>query len=64
MGGKTWIAGVKLETKHDRLMIGVAGRLADGKPWNQITEYRQIVGCDGSGYELISRSASGSTIVI
>ena len=29
-----WAAGVELQAKHDRLMMGVAGRLAKGKVWN------------------------------
>lgn len=29
-----WAAGVELRGKRDRLMMGVAGRLANGKAWN------------------------------
>ncbi len=31
---KAWAAGVELDAKHDRLMMGVAGRLAKGLAWN------------------------------
>ncbi len=31
-----WAAGVELQAKHDRLMMGVAGRLEQGKAWNII----------------------------
>jgi DNA invertase Pin-like site-specific DNA recombinase len=30
---KAWAAGIELEAKHDRFMMGVGGRLAQGKPW-------------------------------
>jgi DNA invertase Pin-like site-specific DNA recombinase len=30
---KAWAGGVELEAKHDRFMMGVAGRLAKGLPW-------------------------------
>lgn len=32
---KAWAAKMELEAKHDRMMMGTAGRLQNGKPWNQ-----------------------------
>ncbi len=31
---KAWAAGLELEAKHHRLMMGVTGRLRQGKAWN------------------------------
>src|SRR5262249_42735551 len=31
---KAWAAKMELDAKHDRMMMGTAGRLASGKPWN------------------------------
>ena len=31
MGGKVWVAKMELDAKHDRVMMGVAGRLQQGK---------------------------------
>lgn len=36
---KAWAAGVELQAKHDRMMMGVAGRFEDGKDWNGCTPY-------------------------
>ncbi len=31
---KAWAARMELDAKHDRMLMGVAGRLAQGKAWN------------------------------
>ena len=36
---KAWAAGVELEAKHDRFMMGVANRLSKGKVWNAEPPY-------------------------
>ncbi len=36
---KAWAARMELDAKHDRFMMGVAGRLAKGKAWNHIPPY-------------------------
>ncbi|GAB4577534.1 MAG: hypothetical protein Fur0022_02650 [Anaerolineales bacterium] len=36
---KAWAAKMELDAKHDRFMMGVAGRLASGKGWNQAPPY-------------------------
>lgn len=41
---KAWAARMELDAKHDRFMMGVAGRLAQGKAWNGGTPY---------GYEVV-----------
>ena len=41
---KAWAAKMELDAKHDRFMMGVAGRLEDGKPWLVTPPY---------GYELV-----------
>ena len=37
-----WAAGVELRAKHDRLMLGVAGRLAKGLVWNMRPPYGYV----------------------
>jgi DNA invertase Pin-like site-specific DNA recombinase len=36
---KAWAARMELDAKHDRMMMGIAGRLAKGKPWNNHVRY-------------------------
>jgi DNA invertase Pin-like site-specific DNA recombinase len=36
---KAWAARMELDAKHDRFMMGVAGRFAKGKAWNGIPPY-------------------------
>lgn len=36
---KAWAARMELDAKHDRMMMGVAGRLAKGKAWNGTPPY-------------------------
>lgn len=36
---KAWAARMELDAKHDRLMMGVAGRFAKGKAWNGTPPY-------------------------
>ncbi len=36
---KAWAAGIELEAKHDRFMMGVNGRLAQGKTWCATNPY-------------------------
>lgn len=36
---KAWAAGIELQAKHDRHLMGVAGRLAAGKIWGSNTPY-------------------------
>jgi hypothetical protein len=36
---KAWAAKMELDAKHDRITMGIAGRLKTGKPWNQSPPY-------------------------
>jgi DNA invertase Pin-like site-specific DNA recombinase len=36
---KAWAARMELQAKHDRQMMGMAGRLAQGKAWSNIAPY-------------------------
>lgn len=36
---KAWVARMELDNKNDRVEMGIAGRLAEGKAWNAIAPY-------------------------
>lgn len=48
---KAWAARMELDAKHDRFMMGVAGRLAQGKIWNHPAPYGYQKGADGTYIE-------------
>jgi len=49
---KAWAAKMELEAKHDRYMMGVAGRLSKGKSWNNPPPYGYSK--DDDGYYLVN----------
>lgn len=48
---KAWAARMELDAKHDRFAMGVAGRLASGKAWNQPAPYGYSKDGDGNYVE-------------
>jgi DNA invertase Pin-like site-specific DNA recombinase len=48
---KAWAARMELDAKHDRFMMGVAARLAEGKAWNHVPPYGYNKTGDGE-YEI------------
>jgi len=44
---KAWAANMELKAKHDRYMMGMAGRFRDGKPGNQPAPYGYKKGANG-----------------
>lgn len=57
MGGKVWVARMELDAKHDRLMMGLAGRLEKRKVLNQPPAYGYRRSADGNSWEVEEREA-------